>query len=163
MNILHEFFQYHTWATLKLVDFCQLQPPALLLENVLNTDRSILHTLTHIVGTDQEYLEQLTSENLPSPVRQGEILSLEDMRDRCERLAGNWKDVLDRIDRIDLTILANGSWPETPHGQNVLVLQALQHGIDHRTQICTTLSALGLKHPRIDGWYYWLAEHPAHS
>ncbi len=160
MDLLYELFCYNSWATLQLVDFCSQQSPEVLQKTVIATNRSILHTLTHLVGSEQGYLEEVMGEKtaLP-PVRQGEILSLQDIRDRSERLGQIWEEVLDRIDQIDITIPAEGSWPETPHGQNVLMLQAIQHGIDHRTQICTTLSTLGLKHPRIDGWRYWLAEY----
>jgi uncharacterized damage-inducible protein DinB len=42
-----------------------------------------------------------------------------------------------------------------PHAQNVILLQAIQHGNDHRAQICTALSLLGQRPPEIDGWSYW--------
>ena len=35
--------------------------------------------------------------------------------------------------------------------------QALHHGTDHRSQICTALTALGVEPPSIDAWDYGLA------
>jgi hypothetical protein len=54
-------------------------------------------------------------------------------------------------------LTARGSWPETRHAQNLFLLQAIHHGNDHRTHICTVLSVLGLEPPDIDGWSYWAA------
>ena len=56
MDLMRELFRYHSWATIQLIDHCLRQSPALLDELVIGTDRSILHTLTHIVGTEQWYL-----------------------------------------------------------------------------------------------------------
>jgi len=40
-----------------------------------------------------------------------------------------------------------------------LFMQAINHGIEHRTNITTILNALGVPLPEIDGWGY-LSAHP---
>ncbi len=155
MDLLREMFHFHKWATLQLVDYCAGQSPELMEKMVVGTDRSIRHTLTHIAGTEQWYLELLTGEAAQSPIRWGEVLELPDLRERFVHESQRWERVLDRIGEIDVTIPATEWRHEIQHGQNVLVLQAIQHGIDHRTQICTTLSVLGLTPPHLDGWTYW--------
>jgi uncharacterized damage-inducible protein DinB len=157
MTVLHELFYYNTWATQQLVRFLQQQSPALLEEIVVGTDRSILRTLTHVIGSEQAYLAQLAGEEILPPVHKGQILTLAEIQERSERCLPGWEKVLDRIDQIDMTLPGDDTWPEVPHGQNVILLQALQHGIDHRTQICTTLSLLGLEPPSMDGWSYGAA------
>jgi uncharacterized damage-inducible protein DinB len=159
MDLLREMFRYHAWATLQLIDNCMGQPPEAMHEVVVGTDRSILHTLTHVVGTEQWYLEALTGEPAAAPIRRGEVPSLSDLRRRCESQSLRWDVLLDRIAQLNVTIPADDSRPETPHGQNLLVVQAIQHGIDHRTQICTALRVLGLEPPNIDGWSCWAATH----
>jgi uncharacterized damage-inducible protein DinB len=37
-----------------------------------------------------------------------------------------------------------------------MVVQALHHGNDHRTQICTVLSTNGYESPDLDVWTYWM-------
>jgi uncharacterized damage-inducible protein DinB len=159
VNLLVEFYRYNTWATLQVIDFCSQQPLEVLEKNVVATDRSILHTLTHMAGSEQDYLQQITGEKILRPIAAGEILSLPELRRFVEQLAPYGQRAFERLDQIDMTIPAEDDWPETPHGQNALVLQLIQHGIDHRTQIYSTLGALGLSLPRIDGWRYWLAVH----
>ncbi|HEX5691439.1 MAG TPA: DinB family protein, partial [Roseiflexaceae bacterium] len=160
MDFAGELFRYHSWATVQLIDFCSGQPPALLDEPVIGTDRSILHTMTHIVGTEQWYLELLTGERAAKPVLRAQALDLADLRQRFLENAPRWEDLLERFEQIDITLPANEWRSETPHGQNVLILQAIQHGIDHRAQISTTLAARGAEPPIIDGWFYWAATHP---
>ncbi len=157
MDLLRGLFRYHVWANLELIDNCIGQPPAAMQKVVVGTDRSILHTLTHLVGTEQEYLQVLTGKAAEAPIRRGEVLSLADLRERCERQSRRWEAVLDRIDQLDVALPAEESRPAIPHGQSLLVVQAIQHGIDHRTQICTALRVLGLEPPVIDGWSYWAA------
>jgi uncharacterized damage-inducible protein DinB len=36
----------------------------------------------------------------------------------------------------------------------IRLAQVLHHGTDHRSQICTALTSLGVKPPNIDAWEY---------
>jgi uncharacterized damage-inducible protein DinB len=36
----------------------------------------------------------------------------------------------------------------------IVLIQALDHGVDHRSQICTVLSQQGLEAPCLDAWCY---------
>jgi uncharacterized damage-inducible protein DinB len=163
MDLLHELFCYHKWATIQLIDYCLYQPPALLQEVVVGTDRSILHTLTHVVGTEQWYLELLSGEPAAMPIQRGEALELTDLRQRFQSHAGRWEALLKQLAQLDVVLPATEWRPAIAQGQDLLVMQAIQHGIDHRTQICTTLSVLGLEPPLIDGWFYWTATHQTQS
>jgi hypothetical protein len=63
--------------------------------------------------------------------------------------------LLDRVPELDVTLPARGDRPEMPHATNLIFVQALHHGNDHRTQICTVLSANGYEAPDLSGWAYW--------
>jgi len=65
-------------------------------------------------------------------------------------------DRVPRVGELDVTLHARGDRPELPHATNLLVVQALHHGNDHRTQICTVLSASGYEAPDLDVWSYWM-------
>jgi uncharacterized damage-inducible protein DinB len=161
MDPLRELFRHHAWATLTLIDFCLGLPLQLLHEVVPSTDRAILNTLGHLVGSDQRYLEALTGQPPKSPILPGEAPALADLRLRFEAQTRGWETLLDRVAELDVTLPARGSWPDMPHAQNVILLQAIQHSNDHRTQICTALSLLGQVSPDIDGWSYWDATRQA--
>ena len=69
--------------------------------------------------------------------------------------------LLDAVQRIPPTHLVH----EEEDGQFIdyharhLFIQAINHGIEHRTNITTILSGLGLPAPEVDGWSY-LFSHP---
>lgn len=157
MDPLREMFRHHAWATLTLIDNCMKLAPESLQEAVPGTYGPILSTLVHLVGAEQRYLQGLTGEPAEAPLREGDLPALEDLRQRFEAHSRRWEALLDRVDELDVTMPARGSWPETHHAQNLLLSQAIHHGNDHRTHICTALSVLGLKPPDIDVWSYWAA------
>jgi hypothetical protein len=64
--------------------------------------------------------------------------------------------VLSRVGDLDVTLAPRRDRPELPHATNLLIVQALQHGNDHRTQICTVLSTNGFETPDLDVWAYWM-------
>jgi len=46
----------------------------------------------------------------------------------------------------------DGSESHAPRG--IRLAQAIHHGTDHRSQICTALTSLGIEPPLIDVWDY---------
>lgn len=158
MEALREIFHHHAWATLALIDHCANLTPEQLQEAVPGTYGPIVPTLAHLVGADAGYLRHITGQQ-PDP-RPDEQTGLAELRSRFESQAQRWEAVLDRVDTFEVTIPAEPDWPETPHAVNLVVVQAIHHGNDHRTQVCSTLGALGLPVPELSGWMYWLTAHP---
>ena len=64
---------------------------------------------------------------------------------------------MDRLDAgtLQAELIGHDGNPDIPDGEGVLLLQAIQHGNDHRTHVCSTLGALGEEVPDLDGWTYW--------
>ena len=117
----------------------------------------MLATLSHLLDADGRYLRYL--EGTPPPPKSGPdpTKPLDELADQLRDQAVRWRIVLARIDEIDVALPARGPRPELPHATNLLVGQALHHGNDHRTQICTVLSASGYATPDLDVWSYWMA------
>ena len=155
-DVLRAAFDRHTWATLGLIDALTELDPAQLDTVIDGTYGSILRTLTHLVDADGRYLDRFDDPSLPSaPGHRTE--PLDRLRGRVEANAGRWAEILDRLDagNLDAQILGKSDYPDTPHAEGMLLVQALHHGDDHRAQICSTLGALGLDVPDLDGWAYW--------
>ena len=157
MNPLEELFAHHAWATRQLLDHCAALPKHSLDATVPGTYGPILGTLVHLVSADQRYLELLTGEVVEPRVREGMQPPPEVLTAHFERQAGRWRRALQPLDQIDVTLPARGTWPQMPHAGSLLILQAIHHGNDHRTQVCTILGSLDLPVPDLDGWAYWRA------
>jgi uncharacterized damage-inducible protein DinB len=157
MDALSEAFQHHTWATEELIRHLRKLPDTALTATSAGVYGEVLATLSHLLGADSRYLSYL--EGTPPPRRSGpdEVRSLDELADSLRDQAVRWRIVLARLGELDVTIPARGDRPEMPHATNLLIGQALHHGNDHRTQICTVLSANGYGTPDLDVWSYWAA------
>jgi uncharacterized damage-inducible protein DinB len=150
---LDDAFAHHVWATLELIDVCETLAPEQLASPVPGTYGSILDTMRHTVGADAAYLFRITDGRVANIDE--EAMQLPELRAVMERDAGAWSAVLAAGVDPDLEIVArhaDGSMTRAPLG--IRIAQALHHGTDHRSQICTGLTALGIEPPDIDLWAF---------
>ena len=162
---LADGFAHHVWATLRLIDACLDLSAEQLATHAPGTYGSIIDTMRHTVGADASYLSLLTGGGVPEIDE--EDSDLPQLRDVMERHGPVWASFvagpLDP-DRVVIRYRDDGSQSHAPLG--IRVSQALQHGNDHRSQICTALTRLGIEPPEIDVWAFAeqdgrLAEIPA--
>jgi uncharacterized damage-inducible protein DinB len=156
MEPLREAFQHHFWATEKLIKHLRRLPEAATTATTSGVYGEILPTLSHLVDADSRYLRYL--EGTPPPPKTGPdpTRSLDELSESLRDQIVRWRLLLDRVDVLDVTLPARGERPAMPHATNLMFVQALHHGNDHRTQICTVLSANGYEAPDLDVWSYWV-------
>ena len=150
-SLLGDPFAHHVWATLRLVDTCLSLSPEQLGTGVPGTYGSILETMRHLVGADSSYLFALTGGRIP--VIEEDQMDLPDLRTAMERNGAAWSALLAQDLDPDLVVVRrrdDGSESHAPAG--VRLAQALHHGTDHRSQICTALTTLAVEPPAIDVW-----------
>jgi uncharacterized damage-inducible protein DinB len=148
---MSDAFAHHTWATLRLLDTCAALNPAQLEAGAGGTYGSIIDTLRHTVAADSGYLHALTGGRV-SGGGEGDI-GVAEMRAVMERNGGEWQALLTGDLDPDTTIVRyrdDGSESHAPLG--IRLAQALHHGTDHRSQVCTVLTTLGVEPPEIDVW-----------
>ena len=126
---------------------------------VVRMDGSTMQTLTHLVDADERYLQRLTTPTVPSR-EDADTRPLADLRTEMREHGDRWAGMLDALDRDDLhaAVIGKSDYPDTDPAEGMLLVQAIQHGNDHRTQICSTLGALGLDVPDLDAWEYWATQ-----
>jgi uncharacterized damage-inducible protein DinB len=161
MDPLRELFRYHSWATLRLLDHCALLSEPDLNGTVPGTYGTVHNTLWHIVAADGRYIHRLQTGRRKPPLPEGTPTpTLAELRSQFQEQMRVWEGLLDRVDELDVTMEPQPDedppWPATPHAEDLLIAQAVHHGNDHRTQICTYLGARNLPVPEIDVWAYWL-------
>jgi uncharacterized damage-inducible protein DinB len=155
MDPLQEAFQHHTWATEELIRHLRMMPVGALTSTAPGVYGEVLATLAHLMAADDRYLRHLEGSVAPSHTGAEPVLTLDELADRLRDQAVRWRILLAGIDKVDVTLPARPDRPELPHATNLLVVQALHHGNDHRTQICTVLSSNGYEAPDLDVWRYW--------
>ena len=109
--------------------------------------------MRHVVGADTDYLFVLSGGEIASIDE--DAMDLRRIRDEMVRNGPRWTDVLPHHLDPEAVVIRHrddGSESHAPAGTRLH--QALQHGTDHRSQICTALTTLGIEPPEIDVWAY---------
>ena len=150
-SLLVDAFGHHVWATLRLIDTCLTLSPEQLETGVPGTYGSILETMRHLVGADASYLSVMNGGRTAEIEEAG--MDLHELRAAMERNGPAWASLLAQDPDPDVVVTRHrddGSRSSAPLG--IRLAQALHHGTDHRSQICTALTALGVEPPAIDVW-----------
>ena len=152
-HTLLRLFDHNNWANLQIIRACSaLSDEQLDAEPQSATKGSIRGTLTHLVSSQRAYLALLT---LPVDERPTTPLAFDELEESA-RASGEGllallrdearfpKDRLRTKDKYDVE-----PW--------VVLVQVINHATEHREQIKSMLTALGITPPEIDGWDYGLA------
>ena len=152
---IDEAFADHVWATLRLIDGCLGLTPEQLDAAVPGTYGSILETMRHPVGGDTYYLAHLTGD--PARETDSDGLGLAELRAEMEADQRTWIELLAQdldADAVVKDVDEEGYERDATIG--IRHSQAIHHGTDHRSQICTALTTLGVEPPLIDVWAFGL-------
>ena len=150
---MEDAFGHHVWATLRVLDACIALPANQLETTVPGTYGSIIDTARHTVGADASYLFVLSGGR--TPLIDEDTMGLDELRATMEGYGAEWASVLaERSDPDEVLERHRDDGSETHAPVSIRLAQALHHGTDHRSQICTALTTLGLEPPLIDVWDY---------
>lgn len=151
-SYLEKLFEHNNWANLKILETCAALTDAQLdAEPQSSTKGTIRMTLWHLVSSQDGYVSLMTDKE--RRFHWGAPPPFEDLRQSLEFTG---EILLD---------LARGGLPEPPGPQLqtrdgyltpawVVVVQVINHATEHREQIKSMLSAMGITPPEIAGWEF---------
>jgi uncharacterized damage-inducible protein DinB len=150
-NLLVKIFEHNNWANLCIIEACAaLSDEQLDTEPQSVTKGTIRRTLVHLVSSQHSYLRSLT---LPLEQRQ-------------ESVTIEYADLRESVSKSGEALLAFARGEQQPFQSPlqtrdgymvdawVLMVQIINHATEHREQINSMLSALGITPPDMDGWSY---------
>ncbi len=149
--MLGDAFAHHVWATLRVIDAGLGLTPEQLAAAVPGTYGSILDTVRHIVGSDSGYLFAMTGGRTTRIDE--EKMDLPELRAAMEGQGAAWIELLAQdLDPDAVVVRRRDNGTEIRAATGIRLAQALHHGTDHRSQICTALTTLGVEPPAIAVW-----------
>ena len=140
-----------------LIETCQQLSPEQLATSTDGTYGSIAATLVHIANAQAGYAARLLDRERPERLTEDPFPGLAAVAERLAQSDGQLEEATARSD-WDRQVQIKGDDPPgtwlMPVG--LFLLQAINHGTEHRSQIATILTQLGVEPPAMDGWGYIL-------
>jgi len=147
-----EAFRYHKWANLHLLDVCLKLAPEQLHLTAPGTYGTIAGTWHHLVGAEQRYLARLLGSEVLVNERDA-FPGLEVLKDHAARNGDLLIEAAVRITPDDvIETKFEGETSQLHLG--IVIIQALHHGNDHRTHICSILGHHQISYGDMDVWAY---------
>jgi uncharacterized damage-inducible protein DinB len=147
-----EAFRYNKWANLHLLDVCAKLSDDQLQWTAPGTYGTIAATFLHLLAAEQRYLRRLAgtkpefSERDPAP-------TMAILREHAARSGDQLIEAAMRITPDDTIEEQRGGSLMKLH-LGVVIIQALHHGNDHRTHVCTILGQHDIPYGDMDVWAY---------
>ncbi len=151
-SLLSDAFAHHLWATERLIDACAALTPGQLQTPAPGAYGSILDTLRHLVTSDGWYLTFFREPT--APIDEGAEVSLAELRSMITGNGMAWAELLAGELDADTDVVEHGDGWDFHAPLGLRLAQVIQHGTDHRSQICTALTSFGLTPPGIDLWSF---------
>lgn len=151
-DVLARLFEHNIWANDQIIQACaSLSAGQLDAESESATKGSIRTTLHHLVSSQQGYLALLNGD--PRPRTPSEQAGFEELAAAAARSGDGLLMVARDADKRFWS-----SPIETDDGYLVepwvVMLQVINHATEHREQIKSMLTGLGVVPPAVDGWSY---------
>ena len=151
-TLLDDAIAHHVWATERLIDACAELTPEQLSTPAAGTYGPILDTFRHLVSTDCWYLTFFG--DTPQRIEEGNEATLDELRAAITANGAEWRALLEEDPDPERDIVENGDGWNFHSPVGFRLAQVIEHGTDHRSQICTALTSLGVEPPQIDLWAY---------
>lgn len=146
---LLELYRHKTWATLRLIEYCQGLNDEHLNASIPGTYGTIRDTLRHLVDSEEDYCSILTGERL-SELPDGPV-ALGELAERVRRLAPRWELLAQDADLAGRELILEDGYRMLGA---VPMAQAIHHADDHRSHVLSIIGARGLEVPDLSVWHY---------
>ena len=154
MDTLQTIYNHHLWANLRLFEACLELTEAQLDASIPGVYGTIRDTLRHIAGAEQSYLSRIST-GLPfqhpkdGPPKQVSVL--------IELIKTNgagfieWAQKVQAGDSVEINW--DGELRQVP--KTIILNQVINHATEHRSQVMTMLTQIGIEPPDVSSWSYF--------
>jgi len=149
-DVLLQALRYNRWANLQLLDVCGNLSEEQLELSSPGTYGTIAATWTHLLAAEQRYLRRLVGFE-PTLSEKDAFPGIPVLKEHALRSGDALIGAMGRFDPDGTTPDREGSGGVK---QWLVMTQAIHHGNDHRTHICSILGQNGLSYGDLDVWAF---------
>jgi len=154
MDLMMEFFRHNTMMNRRLVEACGQLSREQLDATATGTYGSIGATLVHISNAQEGYAARFLGIERPEKLPEDPFPGFDALTERFAHGDGQLEEAASQAgqDRVIQVTDEDGTWRMPV---SLYLLQAVNHGTEHRSQVATILTQLGVEPPDMDGWTYF--------
>jgi len=151
---LADCLRYNRWANLILIDACRGLTAEQLDTRATRSSRSARDLFSHLVGSELTFVLRTKGRQNEGESRHVDTWpGFEVLREVAASSGDNLIAIAAGLDEDELVALPyQGKTYEYP--ESFFLLHAIEHGVEHRTEIKVTLALIGIESPDLDGWFY---------
>lgn len=158
MDLSVEFLRHNTMMNERLLEACRDLTPAQLATTVDGTYGGIGVTLVHVANGQVAYVPRFIASERPEPLAPDPLPSFDALVERFTHGNALLEEAAARTGEDQHVEVSGDDPPGTWRmPAALLLLQAVNHGTEHRSQVSTILTQLGIDAPPMDGWTYFFA------
>ncbi len=137
------FFHQNAWANQRLIDVCKDLSDEQLDTRATAAYGPIRDTLVHLVASEQRYIRRLGGEPPSTPIVEGDTPGLEVLK-QATRANGEVLAALAASASPDLVVTGITEGLAFESTAAVFLVQTVTHSAEHRTQVLSMLTTLGV-------------------
>ena len=154
MDTLQTIFNHHLWANLRLFEACRDLSDAQLEASIDGVYGTIGDTLRHIVRAEQAYLSRISTGRLPVPAAQAAPKTVPDLIVELQVTGQGFIEWASKVKPGDcVEIDWDGELRQVP--KTILLNQVINHATEHRSQVMSILTQIGIEPPDVSSWSYF--------
>lgn len=153
-TFITKLYEHNRWANLLLIEACRnLSEDQLDMEHPDGTYGSIRKTLLHLASAEGRYVWRLGGSSGQPPSEDQGFPGFDELKRKLEASGSAL---------IEAAISEPGDKPLTAafdgktysYVADLVKIQAINHGTDHRSQIATMMTMMNVTPPEMDGWSF---------
>ncbi len=153
VDTIIKMFEYNLWANTELIKVCTDLDDEQLAIEMKGVYGRIYPTLVHIIRAEGGYLRRIAGLNPWAEDLDWDTMSMSDLLEKAH-LSGNQLITFAAEADPSMSHVIDRQGTDYKFYNWTVLLQALYHGIEHRTQIKILLSQMGVPHPELSAWHY---------
>jgi uncharacterized damage-inducible protein DinB len=155
MDTLLDLFRHNTMMNRRLLEACRSLSTVQLDATVIGTYGTVGATLVHIANAQLGYAARLLDIERPESLAEDPFPGFEALAERLTMGDSQLEQAARAHPEREVEVTGDdpvGIWRMPV---SLFLVQAINHGTEHRSQVATILTQLGVEPPEMDGWSYF--------
>jgi uncharacterized damage-inducible protein DinB len=153
-DIWRDALLYNRWASLQILEDCRELDQSQLDLKAPGAYGNIADLLVHLLSAEQRYVRRLTGAE-PTLNEKHQFPGVDKLVEHARRSGDALLKAAESL-QADDTTEADYDGRKVNLRKSLIVVQAIHHGNDHRTQVGMILESNSIPHQEIDVWHYAL-------